>query len=179
MLLREEEEMNIKDDHLYHGAVLNQIAEHKQFTAINALKVKGKASHSAFKVNDDIAVYLKYATKPTGRFKEYVFTFTRKHLADLKAINAAGDDLHLALVCVRDREVCCFPYAELAQLVSQRKESAGRSKSQYTLLVTLKPGEAFRVYMNAPEKKKTYLSDPLKVRRNACPNALFRKSAGS
>ena len=41
--------MKITNEHLHHGAVLNQIAEHRQFTAINALKVKGKVSRSAFK----------------------------------------------------------------------------------------------------------------------------------
>jgi len=166
--------MNVTDDHLFHGAVLNQIAEHKQFTAINALKVKGKTSHSAFKINDDIAVYLKYAQKPAGKFKEFVFTFTKQHLADLKAIDAAGNSLHLALVCVEAREICCFPYDTLKDLVAGRKAAAGDTEDQYSLLVTLKPGEAFRVYMNAPGKKKTYLSNPIKVRRNACPNALFR-----
>ncbi len=168
--------MKIRDEHLYHGAVLNQIAEHKQFTAINALKVKGKTSHSAFKVNDDIVVYLKYASKPSGKYKEYVFTFMDQHLVELKAIKSAGDNLHLALVCVKDREVCCFPYSKLDGLISKRKALAGFAEEQYTLLVTLEANEAFRVNMNAPGKKKTYLGNSLTVRRNACPNSLFRKA---
>jgi len=32
--------MKIRDEHFYHGAALNQIAEHEKFTAINTLKVK-------------------------------------------------------------------------------------------------------------------------------------------
>jgi len=40
--------MKIREENLYHGAALNQVAEHKRFTAINALKVKGKTSRSAF-----------------------------------------------------------------------------------------------------------------------------------
>lgn len=55
--------MQIRDEHLYHGAALNQIAEHKKFTAINVLKVKGKASRSAFRINAQTDVYLKYAKK--------------------------------------------------------------------------------------------------------------------
>ena len=55
--------MKIQDEHFYHGAVLNQIAEHEQFTAINALTVYGKKVKGAYKVNNDIAVYLKYASK--------------------------------------------------------------------------------------------------------------------
>ena len=67
--------MKINDDHMYHGAALTQIAEHEQFTAINAFEHGGKTSRSAFIVNHDIGVYLKYAGKPVGRYKEYQFTF--------------------------------------------------------------------------------------------------------
>ena len=166
--------MKIREEHLYHGAVLNQVAEHPQFTAINALRVNGRTSRSAFNVNDDIAVYLKYATNASGRFKEWIFTFNTSHLSELSAIARVGDDLHLALVCVSAREVCCIPYGTLIQLVSARQTAAGKKERQYTLCVTLNSGQAFRVYMNAPGKKKTYLSEPIKVARNRCPNALFR-----
>ena len=164
----------IHEKHMYHGAVLNQIASHQQFTAINALRVKGKTSRSAFKVNDDIAVYIKYAEKPAGSYHEYGFNFTSANLRDLANINAAGNNLHLALVCGKDKEVCCFPYKTLADLVELRKQASGRTESQYVLLVTLKPNEAFRIYMMKPGQKKVYLADPQKIRRNACPNALFR-----
>lgn len=164
----------IREEHLYHGAVLNQIADHKQFTAINALKVGRKTSRSAFKVNDDIAVYIKYAAKPVGRYKEYVFTFNKANMKELVDTNEAGNNLHLALLCVKDKEICCFPYAKFAELIELRKQEAGKTESQYTLLVTLKQGEAFRVYMMQPGRRKVYLADPMKVRRNACPNALFR-----
>lgn len=164
----------IREEHLYHGAVLNQIADHRQFTAINALKVGGKTSRSAFKVNDDIAVYIKYAVNPVGRYREFVFTFNKANMKELVDTNEAGNNLHLALVCAKDKEICCFPYAKLAELIELRKQEAGKIESQYTLLVTLKKGEAFRVYMMQPGRRKVYLADPMKVRRNACPDALFR-----
>ena len=164
----------IREEHLYHGAVLNQIADHRQFTAINALKVKGKTSRCAFKVNDDIAVYIKYAVKPTGTYREYVFTFTTPNLRELADTDKAGNNLHLALVCAKDKEICCFPYEQLVKLIELRKQESGGPEAQYTLLVTLKHNEAFRVYMMQPGRRKIYLADPLKIRRNACPNALFR-----
>ena len=166
--------MKIQLDHYYHGAVLNQIAEHEQFTAINALKVNGKTSRSAFKVNNDIAVYLKYATKPVGTYREYVFTFDKTHLAELAAIEAAGDSLYLALVCVRDNEVCCFSSGDFNRFISRRKEAQGEPEDHCILLVTLKKGQSFRVNINVPGKKKTYLGQPLIVPRKACPNSLFR-----
>ena len=166
--------MKIQLDHYYHGAVLNQIAEHKQFTAINALRVNGITSRSAFKVNNDIAVYLKYATKPVGAYREYPFTFDKSHLAELETIDAAGDSLYLALVCVRDNEVCCFSYRDFHQFISRRQEALGRPEDRYTLLATLKKGQSFRVNINSPGQKKTYLGQPLIVPRKACPDSLFR-----
>lgn len=165
--------MKIRDNHKYHGAALDQIAEHDLFTAINVLKVKGKVSRSAYRVNDSIAVYLKYATRPQGRFKEYVFTFTQDHLAELEEIASTGDRLFLALVCVKDREICCVPYKVLRALVRERKAAAGLAEDQYTLLVTLKPREAFRVCMNQPGERGVYLSRRRKVPRNRFPNQLF------
>ena len=164
----------IREEHLYHGAVLNQIADHKQFTAINALKVKGKTSRCAFKVNDDIAVYVKYALKPVRTYREYVFQFTKANLRELANTDRAGNNLHLALVCAKDKEICCFPYQQLVRLISLREKEVGGPEAQYTLLVTLKHNESFRVYMMQPGQRKIYLTDPMKIRRNACPNALFR-----
>lgn len=57
--------MKITDEHLYHGAALTQIAEHPSFTAINGIRIGGKLHRSAFRINDSIGVYFKYASKPT------------------------------------------------------------------------------------------------------------------
>jgi hypothetical protein len=70
--------MKIRDDHMYHGAALIQIAEHPQFTAINSMKVKAVKYENAYKINDDISVYLKYSTKPNKAFREYVFNFHKE-----------------------------------------------------------------------------------------------------
>ena len=170
----EVESMEIREGHLYHGAALNQIADHEQFTAINTLKLKGDESRSAFRVNDDIAVYLKYSTEPKGSFKEYKFTFTNSHLQELKNIAKTEDKLHLVLVCVKDRHICCIPYKLLLSMIRERRAEKGRKEEQYQLLVTLKKSEAFRVYMNQPSRRKIILGKPRKVRRNAFPNSLFK-----
>ena len=165
--------MEIRDEHLYHGAALNQIAEHEQFTAINTLKLKGNASRSAFRVNDDIAVYLKYSTAPRGRYKEYKFTFNTSHLQEMKRIAEANEKLHIVLVCVKDRHVCCISYKSLLAMIRERRADHGKNENQYQILVTLKTGEAFRIYMNKPGRRKIMLGKPRKVRRNAFPNSIF------
>jgi hypothetical protein len=78
--------VKVNDDHLYHGAALTQIAEDPQFTAINAFKAASGISRSAFRVNNDIGVFLKYATKAKPPFSEYVFTFHKDHIAELQKI---------------------------------------------------------------------------------------------
>jgi hypothetical protein len=166
--------MRIRDEHLYHGAALNQIAEHKKFTAINTLKVKGKVSRSAFRINAQTDVYLKYARKTAGKFKEYQFIFTKDHRAELKNIVDAGGDLYIVLVCVRDKHICCITYQEFEKLLEARRKSAGRVEAQFVILVTLSPGEAFRAYVNSPGKRGKFLKPKLKIPRNRFPENVVK-----
>ena len=165
--------MKIHDDHLYHGAALTQIAEHPQFTAINALKVGGKPIHVAYRINDDISVYFKYATKPTPRFQEYIFTFTADHMKELLQIAHATPKTFIALVCVKDREICCLPHSELLKLVASRENALSGPEDVHTILVSVPKGKSLRVYVNAPGKKKTILGKELVVSRNAFPDGIF------
>jgi len=165
--------MKIHDDHLYHGAALTQIAEHPQFTAINALKIAGKTIHVAYRIHDDISVYFKYATKPVPRFQEYIFTFTTDHIKELSQIAHATPKTFIALVCVKDREICCLPYSDLQKLIARREKALGASEDVHTILVTVPKGKSLRVYVNAPGKKKTILGEELVVSRNAFPGGIF------
>jgi hypothetical protein len=58
--LKEGPHSEIEDQHVYHGAALTQIAEDDEFTAINPLDLLGKRLNSAFRINDNIGIYLKY-----------------------------------------------------------------------------------------------------------------------
>jgi hypothetical protein len=166
--------MKIHDDHLYHGAALIQIAEHPQFTAINSMKLRRTIVHTAYKINDDIGIYLKYAQRPTKAFKEYPFTFNTEHLSDLAAIAAASNKLYIALVCVKGKEICCISYRELSALIERRKKAKKTEEDQYTILVTIPAGKSMRVYVNPPGEKKKILGRQLVVSRNAFPAKLFR-----
>lgn len=166
--------MKVHDDHLYHGAALIQIAEHPQFTAINSFKTGDGVSRSAFRINDDIGVYLKYASKPKKPFYEYQFTFQDSHLEELKEIANSTNRLYLALVCVEARHICALSFKKLLGLIDRRVERMGSSENQYALLVTMPANKAFRVYLNLPGKRKKMLGKPLLVPRNEFPGVLFQ-----
>ena len=166
--------MSFTDKQVYHGAVLYQIAEHPQFTAINVLKIDGRTSHNAFRINDDIAVYPKIGSEPSGRYHEYRFTFTTDQLLEIASIADQGNELYLALVCVKDREICCLRYDQLSSLIDARKSRLDRDEQQYVVLVTLEARQRFRVNMNAGDTMGMYVGNPILVPRNACPERMFR-----
>lgn len=165
--------MYIDDDHQYHGAALIQIAEHPKFTAINSLKQKGEVIRAAYKINKDVAVYVKYAAKPHGRFKEYMFTFRTEHLDIISGLSKRGLNTFVALICVKGRHICCLTAEELDELVERRKADAGENEDQYLIWVTMPKGKSMRVYVNPRGRKKTMLGDALIVSRNAFPSILF------
>jgi hypothetical protein len=166
--------MRINEDHLYHGAALTQIAEYPTFKAINAFEpTKGEKSRSAFSVNHDTGVYLKYATKPTKAFKEYVFTFSRANFDELAALKAHYHSrVFVALVCHQAKEICVVTLDELESHRAGREKANGGPKPHYQLLVAVPANKSFRVYMNAPGKKKTSLKQQI-VSRNEFPRAIF------
>ena len=164
--------MHINDDHLYHGAALTQIAEYPTFKAINAFSPSGEKSRSAFIVNHDTGIYLKYASSPTKRWKEYVFTFTTPHLDELAALKSHHSRVFIVLVCRRAQEICVITLEEFEKQKALREKAKGTAEPHYQILVTVPKGAAFRVYMNKPGTKKTLLKEQ-KVARNRFPKAIF------
>lgn len=165
--------MKIHDDHMYHGAALIQIAEHPEFTAINSLKIKGNVLRNSYKINDGIGIHLKYASKPKKAFREYPFTFHQDEIEELAAINGAVEKLFVALVCVKDREICCLSYEELIAFIEARAKEKGAPEPQYVVLVTAPKNKSLRAYVSAPGVKKTILGKALVVSRKAFPDVLF------
>ncbi len=165
--------MHIDDDHLFRGAALTQIAEHPNFTAINVFKKKKRIYNNAYKINEDIGIYIKYSKKPTKNFKEYVFTFLFKHLENLKKLDSMITKLFVVFVCVKDREICVISYSEILKLIEERKRRVEHGEETYTILVTISKNSRFRVYMNYPGRKKMYLSKPIIISRNQFPKILF------
>ena len=164
--------MKIHDDHMYHGAALTQIAEHPQFTAINAFKNDADTSRCGFLINQDIGIYLKYATTKTKAFDEFVFTFTREHIAEIDLLSQKAAKTFIVFVCVHAKEICCIRRTELHNLIAKRRAARGCEEDIYTILVTVPNGKSCRVYMNQPGKRKTSLGVII-VSRNRFPNEIF------
>ena len=129
--------MKIDDDHMYHGAALLQITEHPTFTAINSMEVSGQRSRSAYRINNSIGIFLKYASKPSKALGEYPFTFTSSHRKELAAIANQTPNTFIALVCVKDREIACIQFQQLQELVERRQKAKGTPEEQYVVLVTV------------------------------------------
>jgi len=166
--------VKIDKDHMYHGAALIQIAEDSQFTAINSFKLATGVSRTAYRINADIGVYLKYASKPTPAHREYLFTFRKQHLAELAEIAKATQKVFVALVCVKARQVCCLPYVGLTKLIDARRKAQGCTEDQYVLLVTVPANKNFRVYVNKPGARNTMLGKPVVIGRNDFPGEIFK-----
>ena len=164
--------MKINDDHMYHGAALTQIAEHPQFTAINAFKHNGATSRSSFLINTNIGVYLKYATKAIMPFKEFRFTFLGSHLKELKELESRFEKVYLGLVCVRAKQICAISYKQFKDFLAERREAKGSGETIYTIIVTVPKGKRFRVYVNQPGERKTSLG-VVRIPRNTFPGCLF------
>ena len=165
--------MKINQDHLYHGAALTQVAEHPTFKAINELSLQGVRSRCAFLVNTDIGLYLKYATKPKGPFDEFIFTFHKDNLAELQALKARSKKLFICLICVSALHICCITYEALLELLAVRKQEKGSDEDAYTILVTAPANKSFRIYMNAPGRRKVMIGQRI-VARDDFPDVVFQ-----
>jgi hypothetical protein len=167
--------LSLKDQ--YHGAAMIKIAEYPQFKAINSFEpTPGQKSYSAFTVNDDTGVYLKYGSNPTKTFKEYSFVFNKANFAELAALKVKYKErVFLLLICVRAKCVCVLELEELEMKRAQRESKKGAPEDQYQLLVAVRPNKRFEVYMNVPGVRKTALTRTF-VNRNEFPKAIFDAS---
>jgi hypothetical protein len=165
--------VKIEQEHLYHGAALIQIAEDSRFTAINSLGVGTDISKSAYRINDDIGVYLKYAGKPNTSHSEYVFNFSMVNRQEMATLSGSVSRFFVVLVCVKGREICCLEYRDVESMFRRRREAKHSDEEQITILVTMPKGKKFRVYVNAPRKKNRRLGKAKLVTRNDFPSVIF------
>lgn len=164
--------MKIRTEHKNIGAALMQIAEHDQFTAINAMKIKGTKISNAFKINDNTGILCKYASEPNAS-GEYLFTFNQEYILSINAIKEYHDHTFVVLACIEDTEICILSFADFNTLIESRKNSAGEPEESYQILVTVEQGNSLRAYVNAAGRKGKIAGNPLIVPRKDFPNRIF------
>jgi len=164
--------MKINDDHLYHGAALTQVAEHPSFKAINAFSLNGSRSRSAFLINHDIGLYLKYASEPKGTYNEFRFNFLQEHVDELAIVRKKTDKVFIGLICISVRQICCLSYRKFLSMIEARRKRKGADEASYTILLTLSKGQRFRAYMSPPGKKKTKMGERI-IPRDDFPSVIF------
>lgn len=125
-------------------------------------------------INQDRAVFLKYNAKKPNRNGEYLFNFNSDNLKELRRIKKEkAENIFIALVCVRAKEICCLPYEELLELIEMRRKGKGEKEDTYSILVTVPAGKKMRVYVNKPFRKGITLGERL-VNRSAFPKQIFQ-----
>ncbi len=107
----------------------------------------------------DINIYLKYASKPLGRYKEYRFTFNKDNLDELRTLKELKMRLFICLICVFSGQICCVPYSTLIKLINQRINKKGKDEDNYTIIATLPFRRSFQIYMNSPKRKNIMIGE--------------------
>lgn len=151
-----------------------QIAEHEQFTAINALTIDCKKTSNMFRVNTGTPVVCKYAAKPNSN-GEFPFTFTRDNMEKIESLIDREESLFIALVCFEAQEICCLTKEDFVKLIRYRKETldSGVEEGQFVILATIEAKKSFRVFVNAAGSRGKIAGDELVVSRNDFPKVIF------
>lgn len=177
--------MKIADDHMYYGAAITQIAEHKSFKAINKFESHSVSSQCAYWVNPklskNIGLYLKYRSAPnletvvdSKDANVYIFVFNDDTRAVIDEMaKEANDRVYIGCVCVEDRQICCISLNEYREFYKRRSDALGRDDDQFRIQVAHVAGGKFRTYVTTPGKKKQPLGGVVRIAQNAFPNRIF------
>ncbi len=170
--------MHIAKDHLYHGAALLQIAEDSRFKAINSLKIGSTIYRNAYRINDNIGVFLKYGMNPSRTYGEYTFNFNKESRQQIYQIGEAVERMVLALVCIKAKAICCITETHFWNLMNHRiavdEAAGGEEKDQIPIVMTAKKNHEFHVYVNDPHSRGRMIPESdFHVPRNAFPKKVF------
>ena len=77
------------------------------------------------------------------------------------------------LICVAASEICCIAHEVLLNLIALRRQEKGSGEDAYTIVVTALPRNRFRVYVNAPGKRKKKIGERI-VPRDDFPKVVFQ-----
>ncbi len=156
---------DIHDFELFHGAVLTKIMRSDQPVALRMIETNTKEAWSAYIINDEVTLYVKYSTKPMPREREsgafvWTFSFTPDQLAELRKLGQEHF-VYVALVCgQRDiakgsMHVSFMEQAEIDECIDLMDEV------QQNVFVKFVPGGKLRVW--GPRNSSR---NPIKVTRS-------------
>lgn len=105
--------MPIPQKSFYHGAVLAEITEDRHFTSIN--KVPSLNSSSAYQINHNIGVYIKYTTiTNSGSWR---FTFAADHQDEIRRLfEFFRDNTFIVFVC-ENEGICIVDFGVFASCI--------------------------------------------------------------
>jgi len=144
--------MTIDDHDLYYGAPLKQIADHKLFKSINAEWQSNEKSRCAYRINTDIGVYIRAATKPVSG--EYVFNFKKENIEEVKALEqTCKGKVFVVLVCYNAkaiskgsrmahyRQICVLRPPQIDALIATKGAAAD---AQHNILIGVPSSKSMR-----------------------------------
>ena len=176
--------MAIDDHDLYYGTALKQIADHKLFKSINAEWQANKKSRCAYRINMDIGVYIRAATKPVNG--EYVFNFKKENTDEMTALEGLCKKGVLVVLgsattprpSARGRGVhstgrCVLRPSQISALIKTR--GAGiPADAQHNILITVPHSKSMRARITIPGREGGRMELTRKIPRNAFPNLIFK-----
>jgi hypothetical protein len=174
--------MMIDNNDLYYGAALKQIADHKLFKSINAEWQGGEKSRCAYRINTDIGIYVRAATKPVCG--EYVFNFKKTNFEEWKALEKVCKNVFIVLVCydaraisrgsrmANCRQICVLQRSQIEVLITARGTDLA-SLSQINVLITVPDSQSMRAAVAIPGTRGKRMELKRKIPRNAFPKVIF------
>lgn len=144
--------MKIQEKHLFHGAALTQIVEHRSFKALN----KASSHYGHYLVNTDRQVFVKYRTTENSPWQ---FVFSPDEIKRITQADSSDDALFVCLVC-GPATVCALHGDEIKSVLDLQKGA------MQSITVEVPTGASCRVRGSAGSLKRT-------VPHNSFPNKVF------
>lgn len=164
--------MKITLEHKYQGAAITQIAQHPRCSSIRAFELQGKRVRCAYVVNENIGIYIKYASHFKNFGSEYVFNFTTENegflLFNFNSTLGNEPRVFIVFVCIDAKSIACISYPEYISLTVGRE-----GQKQTHLIVMAKARKKLVVGLAEPQMRGKWASDRIKIARNAFPSCLF------
>ena len=93
----------------FHGVVLSRIVQNR-----SACFKKYRGNNSAYIINNQIGVYIKYSSK---RMSPWSFSFSKVHINEIKDMKNKLEKIFVTLIC-DDNGICCLDYNEFCTTIS-------------------------------------------------------------